>query len=332
MTLKAVLLLLSSVAFTLAWADDGEVVSSDAQRKSSHTELVIDSKAQALSGLKTMFAKPLRHNAEFEAIGKVVSIQPLLALRERYLVAQAELNGAKAKLKQADQSLKRQEALFRQGIAAKRSLQEQQALGLVDKATIDVSDAKLMAIKNEAQLSWGEELAEWVLFDKVAKVKEFLSGRQQLLQITLPSNKQLAHEINTIAIEPYGQRNKARLGVLISRANQIDNNMQGESYFFQVKGDGLNVGMKVSAWIPEPTLGLTGVVVPESALVWYLDQAYVYIKVTKDAFIRRTIKSFSAAPGGYFIKEDLKTGEEIVTTGGQMLLSEELRGQIPDEE
>lgn len=331
MTLKAVLLLLSSVAFTLARADDGEVVSSDAQRKSSHTELVIDSKTQALSGLKTMLAKPLRHNAEFEAIGKVVSIQPLLALRERYLVAQAELNGAKAKLKQADQSLKRQEALFRQGIAAKRSLQEQQALGLVDKATIDVSDAKLMAIANEAQLLWGEELSEWVLFDNVAKVKEFLSGQQQLLQITLPSNKQLANEIKTIAIEPYGQRNKARSGVLISRANQIDNNMQGESYFFQVKGDGLNVGMKVSAWIPE-ALGQTGVVVPESALVWYLDQAYVYIKVTKDAFIRRTIKSFSAAPSGYFIKDELKTGEEIVTTGGQMLLSEELRGQIPDED
>jgi hypothetical protein len=332
MTLKAVLLLLSSVAFTMARADDVEVVTTDAQRKSSHTELVIDSKTQALSGLKTILAKPLRHNAEFEAIGKVVSIQPLLALRERYLVAQAELNGAKAKLKQADQSLKRQEALYRQGIAAKRSLQEQQALGLVDKATIDVSYAKLMAIANEAQLLWGKELAEWVLIDKVAKVKEFLLGQQQLLQITLPSNKQLANEIKTIAIEPYGQRNKARPGVLISRANQVDNNMQGESYFFQVKGDGLNVGMKVSAWIPEPTLGQTGVVVPESALIWYLDQAYVYIKVSKDAFIRRTIKSFSVAPGGYFIIDDLKTGEEIVTTGGQMLLSEELRGQLPDED
>jgi hypothetical protein len=38
------------------------------------------------------------------------------------------------------------------------------------------------------------------------------------------------------------------------------------------------------------------------------------------------------APEGYFIDKDLTAGEEIVITGGQMLLSEELRGQIPDED
>jgi hypothetical protein len=35
---------------------------------------------------------------------------------------------------------------------------------------------------------------------------------------------------------------------------------------------------------------------------------------------------------GYFVSEGLKPDEELVIIGGQMLLSEEMRGQIPDED
>jgi hypothetical protein len=330
--LNAVLMLVASFAFTLVSADGDGVIKSQMQRLGGQSIVVIDAKTQAESGLKTVIVEPVQHHAEFEAIGKVISIQPLLALRERYLVAQAELNGAKARLKQAGQSLKRQQELFRHGIAAKRSLQEQEAQGSADQALVDASQVRLMTIANEARLDWGKTLAEWALSDKAGRLKEFLASRQHLLQITLPTNKQLASEIDTIAIEPSGHRNKARPAALISRSTQADNTMQGESYFFQVSSQGLIIGMKVSAWIPEPTLEQSGVIVPESGLVWYMDQVYVYIKASKDTFTRRIIKDFSIAPEGYFIKDDIKAGEEVVTTGGQMLLSEELRGQIPDED
>lgn len=294
--------------------------------------IVIDSRIQAASGLKTMFARPVQHHDEFGAIGKVISIQPLLAIRERYLVTQAELNGAKARLKQAGQSLKRQQELFRHGIAAKRSVQEREAQGSADRAFVDVGNAHLMAISNEARLLWGKALAEWALSEKTNKLTEILSGRQHLLQITLPTNKQLASEVDSIFIEPYGNRGKARPAVLISRSTQADSVMQGESYFFQASAEGLSTGMKVSAWIPQPTQGQSGIVVPESALVWYIDQVYVYVKIAKDTFARQLVKEFLTFPEGYFIKDGIKAGEEIVTIGGQMLLSEELRGQIPDED
>jgi ribosomal protein L35 len=330
--LKAVLILLGSFSFTLVSADgDGELKSKE-QPISGQPTVIIDSNTQDVSGLRTMLVKPVQYHAEFEAIGKVISIQPLLALRARYQVTQAELNGAKARLKQTGQSLKRQQELFRHGVTAKRSLQEQEAQGLADQALVEASQVQLMATANEARLLWGETLAEWALSDKAGKLKEYLSGHRHLLQITLPANKQLANEIDTLFIEPYGNRSKARPADLISRSTQADNTMQGESYYYQVSGDDLRMGMKVSAWIPEPRLGQSGVIIPESALVWYMDQVYVYIKIVKDTFNRRTIKEFLTVPEGYFIPEDLKAGEEIVITGGQMLLSEELRRRIPDED
>jgi hypothetical protein len=37
-------------------------------------------------------------------------------------------------------------------------------------------------------------------------------------------------------------------------------------------------------------------------------------------------------PNGYFISNELKPGEQLVLTGGQLLLSEEFRAQIPHED
>jgi len=58
----------------------------------------------------------------------------------------------------------------------------------------------------------------------------------------------------------------------------------------------------------------------------------VYLKTAEDTFSRRTLEHYSASADGYFIPDGIKPGEQIVTKGAQMLLSEELRGQIPSED
>jgi hypothetical protein len=88
----------------------------------------------------------------------------------------------------------------------------------------------------------------------------------------------------------------------------------------------------LTAWITQPDSEETGFIIPESALIWYLNQAYVYSKTGEEIFTRRLLKNISAIYNGYFITEGLSTGNEIVITGGQMLLSEELKNQIPSED
>jgi len=331
--LNSLLSLLGGFVLTLANADPGALSKLETPSLVGQPTVVMDEKTQIASGLKTTVVSSVQHQTEFEVIAKVISVAPLLALRERYLVAQAELDGAKARLVQTAQSLKRHQDLFRHGVSSKRSLQEQEAQALSDQALVDVSKVRLTAIENETRLSWGKQLAEWALSGQAASFGAFISGQQYLLQITLPINRRLAEKIKTIFIEVNGQRNKAIVATLISRSTQADSSIQGESYFFRVNADNLRIGMKASAWIPdEATLGQAGVVVPGSALLWYMDQVYAYIKVGKEAFSRRHIQVYSSVPEGYLIPEAIKTGEEVVTTGGQMLLSEELRGQIPDED
>jgi len=320
-----------SVAPVIADDDDKSVANLPVSSAGQGT-IFLAAKAQSVSGLQTITLTSVSDHPEFTAHGKAVNIQPLIELRHRYLVALTERSGATARFKQAEQNIKRQQDLYRDGATSKRNLQVQQAQWQTDKAQVDASGVQGKAIMDEARINWGKKLTEWALSTDAEPLNGFLSGRKTLLQITLPVNKQLANEIQTIYVEASGNRSAATKAELISAAPQTDTTAQGESYFFQTEGRRIRTGMRVAAWIPEQGENRSGVVIPKSALVWYMDQAFVYIKTAAEQFTRRTIDQYSATNGGYFVGSGINAGEELVITGGQMLLSEEFRGQIPNED
>ncbi|MDP1772101.1 MAG: hypothetical protein Q8L15_07430 [Methylobacter sp.] len=337
------------LSVSLSFADDDDKPVTKPAKSAGPGTVFLSAQSQSLSGLQTITLAPASHHAEFTAYGKAVNIQPLIELRHRYLVTLTERGGAAARFKQAEQNIQRQQDLYHEGATSKRNLQVQQAQWQTDKAQVDASGVQGKAIAAEARLNWGEKLAEWALSMDSDKLSTFLSGKKTLLQITLPVNKQLASDISSIDVEASGNRSAAGKAELISAAPQTDTTAQGESYFFQTDGrrncsgqpcdnhtipgdNHIRTGMRVAAWIPEQGENQSGVVIPKSALVWHLDQAFVYIKTADEQFSRRTIDQYSATTGGYFVGNGIKAGEQLVVTGGQMLLSEEFRGQIPNED
>ena len=318
---------------TLGYADDDDKPTAKLPNNAGALGTVsLSAKAQSLSGLQTITLTPVSHHPEFTAYGKAVNIQPLVDLRHRYLVALSERGGAAARFKQAEQNVQRQQDLYREGATSKHNLQVQQAQWQTDKAQVDASGVQGKAIADEARLSWGQKLTDWALTTDSDQLSGFLSGQKRLLHIILPVNKQLADDTHSIYVEATGNRSTATKAELISIAPQTDTTVQGESYFFETDGNRIRTGMRVVAWIPEQDESRDGVVIPKSALVWYMDQAFVYIKTAAEQFSRRIIDQYSATAGGYFVGSGLNAGEQLVVTGGQMLLSEELRGQIPDED
>jgi hypothetical protein len=315
----------------VAVADD-EKPSSEVQNDNGQSVIRLDTKAQKLSGIETLTLKPASHHAEFTAYGKAINLQPLLALRSRYLLTLTDRSGAKAKFKQAEQSINRQQDLYRHGVSSKRNLQEQQAQWQFYKAQADATDFQGKAIIDEALLLWGKELTEWVISSNSDKLGIFLSNQKRLLQITLPTNKHLPDTVQTIYVDASGNRGKAHKAELISVATRTETVAQGESYYFQTGDKNIITGMNVTAWIPEQNEQMTGVIIPKSALIWYMDQALVYLKIAEDSFIRCTLEHYSPMADGYFIADAINPGEQVVTKGAQMLLSEELQGQIPNED
>ncbi|MGR8951143.1 MAG: efflux RND transporter periplasmic adaptor subunit [Gammaproteobacteria bacterium] len=292
----------------------------------------IDQEKQQLSGLQVMTVLPADYQAEFAAYGKAVSVQPLLALRSQYRVALSEQLSADARLAHSGQSIRRTEELYRHGVAAKRIVQEQQSLWQTDKAQLAARRAESDAVLEAARLNWGERLTDWAVAAEKDALADFVSGKDILVLVTLPAGKALSEPVSAAHVDPDGNRSQAQTAAYISPAPQIDQAVQGASYFFRTSGKKIRPGMNVSVWLPDSRSNQTGVIIPRSALIWSMDQAFVYVKTGQDTFSRRLIDHYAPAAEGYFVRDALQPGEQIVTVGGQMLLSEEFRAQIPDED
>jgi hypothetical protein len=333
MTWLKLAFLLYILGFTvLADDDDDDRPTAKTPQATKQTGIRLKPKTQQDSGIATLKLTPASHRAELTAFGKVLSIQPLLALRHRYLTTITEHSANQAQFKQATQSIARQQTLYREGITAKRDLEAHEAQWQIEQAQLKATQFQDQTIKQEALLNWGDTLSAWALSNDMTKLNSLLSGQTKLVQITLPSGQQLADNAKNIYIAATGQRDKAYLAEFISAAPQTDVSTQSSSYFFQTKAKNISVGMNVTAWLPEQQAETSGVMIPKSALLWSMDQAFVYVKTTDTEFTRRAIHHYTQTEHGYFVSEDLQPNEELVVTGGQMLLSEEMRGQIPDED
>jgi hypothetical protein len=319
--------------FSIARSFAEETEGNDLAKPNVNTFLIqLDLEKQKLAGIETSTVKETVYHSEYIAYGSVLTIQPLIDLRHRYHLTRTEQDSAHAQFSNSQQHIERQKYLYNHGVASKKSLQERQLQLSVDRASMDAARNQQQAIIDNAKLLWGDKLADWALSNRTGHLNDFISGQKSLLKVILPIDKHLPEAINTIHISSSGDRSKATEATLISIAPQTDDSAQGESYFFQTDHRSIRPGMRIVAWIPELTNLQSGILIPKSAIIWHLDQSFVYTKTDQQIFSRRKISHLIEAPNDYVLTDEIKKGEQIVTTGGQLLLSEEFRVQIPDDD
>lgn len=294
--------------------------------------LTIDVATQARAGLKTLTLEPYSYHPELTAVGNAVALQPLLDLRTRYLTALTEHDNAEARLTLAKQNVERTRLLQRGGVVSGRSLQEQQSQWLSEQALNKGSRLQIDALRNEAVLNWGKAIADLFLNPDPKAIRPYLSGQKTLLLVALPTGSMPVDTFGEIKVSRHGDRNRAEPARFISPAPQSDVLTQGESYFFETEHSNIRAGMRITAFIPLRQSTERGVLIPSSAVIRHLGQSFVYVKSAQDRFRRIRIAKLTDTHTGYFVTEGLFPGQEVVETGAQMLLSEEFRGQIPDED
>jgi hypothetical protein len=74
-----------------------------------------------------------------------------------------------------------------------------------------------------------------------------------------------------------------------------------------------------------------GVMVPSTAVVWHGGKAWAYVKEKDDLFVRKEVSTAQELGNGWFDASHFQAGDEIVVSGAQLLLSEEQKFQIRNE-
>jgi len=153
--------------------------------------------------------------------------------------------------------------------------------------------------------------------------------RMLLARVDVPPGESVRRLPSTARIVAAEYEDWPLKGEVIARA-PVNPKLQGQSFILRVRAAGvpLRPGMSVTAYLESPGARLSGVVIPDSAVVWVGGAAWAYVKAAPNRFVRREVLTNRPAAKGWFTTVNFSPGDLVVIAGAQMLLSEEFKSQI----
>ena len=294
--------------------------------------VTLSADAQQASGIAVEPLKATTHQAQLTSYGTVVGIEPLTDLRARYLAARAEAAVVRASIVNTQQDYQRLQALNHDNRnVSDRAVQVAEAAWKSDEARLAATETASGGIRDALRQQWGETLAKWAMNESGSPLAKLLSHEEVLVQVTLPFDDIQPEKLAEIQILPAGGHGKAVTATYVSPSPQTDSTIQGRTYYFRAPANELRAGMRVEASLRTSGKQAAGVVVPGNAVVWYAGKAWAYRKEGAERFLRTLVNTTQPAGDGWFNAMGFKPGEEVVTNGTQLLLSEEFKFQIKNE-
>ena len=313
--------------------DDDDEGHDDTDLPVGNMIVMLDDEAQDYAGIETRTLIASSYFPEVQAQARVMDVAALLDARADYNQARAALNVATVAESSAQQELNRLTKLSQgAGSVATKNVNYAAANWRDATAKLQGRQFQLKDVKDQVRQAWGETISAWVIGSDSKPLERLVSRQDSLILVTLPVERTLPAELSFIRIARNGIRHDARKAYFVAPAVSANQIIPGETYYFRTTTGKLRSGMRLDVWLPETTEPLAGVVIPDTAVVWYVGQAWAYVELDEGKYQRRSLKSGINAPGGVFVQQGIEHGETLVLTGSQMLLSEEFRWQIQDED
>lgn len=296
------------------------------------TTITLSEQSQQQSGITTSPLQGARHQAGIASFGQVMAIDSLLEMRTRYLAARADAEVIRASINSSKQEYERLAMLNRDNRnVSDRAVAAAESAWKSEQARLSASETAAASLRDSMRQQWGETIANWAAKTADPNLQRLLEYDEVLLQVTLPFDAPTPQADTPLLITPAGSGGQTVKATLVSKSPQTDNTLQGRTYFFRAPAERLRAGMRVSTRLTSGKEGVEGVYVPASALVWYANQAWVYLRQGPDRFVRKLVHADNETDQGWFNAGTLNPGDEVVTTGAQLLLSEEFKYQITNE-
>jgi hypothetical protein len=299
-----------------------------AKPQQSGYTVTVSEEDQKTGGIITVALKRGLYHEQTAAYGEILAPEGLSELYKSYISAISGVEKARAQLKASEMEYARLKMLnaSNKNISDKE-LQAAAARLSADQAEEAGASGALQTAKNAISLKWGPTIAGWV-FGYKPPLKQVIETNKVLVQITVPPSLTLKGTPERIRITaPTGAAVSADF---VSRATRTNPALQGLSFIYiaQAHNGSLVPGMNVTAQIPSAATQ-AGFLIPESAVVWLQDKAWVYVKKSATGFSRVEVPTTTPINSGYFVSDIFAPGDQIVTKGAQALLSAENTPKAP---
>jgi len=301
--------------------------------KDGATIISISPAAQKQSDILTSPLKASSHQASISTYGNVVSIDSLIELRNRYLAVKSEIDVLKATLSHDKSEFERLKALNQDNKnVSDKALAGAAANTKSDETKITAAESNAKNISDSIRQLWGDALAQHAINPKTSDLLQALiSNKRVLIQTTLPFDAAEPKQNSSIMIAPTAAPSHTMSAQYVSPAPLTNSTIQGKTYFYHAVTNELRAGMQINATTATSSKKSNGVIVPNNAIIWYAGKPWVYQKTGADQFSRKPIHTNIEVDDGWFYQGHLKANDEVVISGAQLLLSEEFKSQIMNE-
>jgi hypothetical protein len=286
------------------------------------------------SGLEFGQLEAMSFKPEFIAYAEVINIEPLVSLKTEYQAILSEQKILQYDLYNHNKILKRAEALHKAKSLSTRDLEKNRADRDLKASQLNAMNTRLTNYEYKVKSLWGDALASFILDqEKQTYFDELASYNKLLILLSLSKNQTLANQQQKVFVSNINQRETALTVSYLDQAKHVNNPLYGESYIYLLDSQKLRAGMRLFAWIEESSNSVEGLFVPESAVIWYANAPWIYLKHGEDLFVRKPLGNARKVNKGWLLEdESLIVNDLVVTRGGQTLLSEEFKWAIPDED
>lgn len=344
------LLLQTALMILLAWAtvylgrDEFRLFSGREEEEvptASHVESeggmpVVQLSSAAIREVGIEYARAVETElAPQSAVGvTVLDPQPLVELRARLQSARLELLAAQAAANASQAEESRVRALFEDDRnASQRAVQQAAAQAQADAARQSSAEAALESLRTQARTIWGETIAAWLDGAAATNIDRLATGKDSLLRAAVRPEDAAAPGALRVSVPG---RAKPVATVAIGPAPQADAQLGGSGLLYRVSASELRPGMRLSGSLSRGHRLRVGALVPSAAIVWHTGKPWIYLREAdeknQDAseFRRRDVSGGEAIGDDWFVT-GLEEDADVVVRGAQVLLSEELKFQIKNE-
>jgi hypothetical protein len=276
--------------------------------------VTLDEKTQQVMGLETAVLTAASLAPEIKCYGRVLDGSPLIALLSSVASGRAALDAS-------SKDYERVKALFTQGEnASARAMEAAEAATKRDKISLQSAEAQLVA-------SWGKAMTEQP--DLPGLVQSLSTVQNVVVRLDVPAGETTTETPRSGRLVLTGGGEPINANFL-GRPTTTDPQVQGQGFLFLVTNSAarLTPGQTLIGFLQMPGEALAGVNVPERAVVRASERAWVYVQMGTTNFVRRNLVLEHPVAAGWFVTGGLRPEDRVVTTGAQVLLSEERKSEI----
>lgn len=283
------------------------------------------------AGIRVAPLEPAQQRPVRLASGTVQALEGLLAARREYRSLGNALERERLRAETARSILGDLRSLAGRSAPPRRRLREAELEVASAENAVGALRSERAALRLRVRVQWGEALSTRFLGDMTdAALGEWL-GQRAVVQFALPPGTPPPAAGARLRLDPAGSRARARPAELLGPAARPAR-APGGAWLAETGGEGLPPGTRVAVWLAQPGPARAGVAVPRSAIIWHYGKPWMYLRHAPGVYLRTPLADYEPGERRWFLAAPGLAGTEAVVTGAQVLLSEEQRWNIPEED